>query len=282
MKNQTVFRDPRKGTIPAPSSFALTGPSASACVTRDGSKCLVTKGGWGDFDPVACHIVPLFWNRSGVDIMHTRDHMRKAFGVFLSRDRREELENLLLNEQGCSNHAWNMISLARQLRMEWSMARWGFKYIGTAPLPSEGKWKVTIQFHWMLEDPNRHVSPNNAVDWNKNHLDELQHPSSATAINVKTCRSVATGDTFTVTFTTAEEAHNFKLMIKLQWAMVRIAALSGASRDLVDLKYRDECGPAAASVASTSGSQDQSSEEGESGSVSGDEDEAAGLVMGFD
>lgn len=188
---------------------------------------------------MGCHVVPFFWTKTNVNIERTKERFNAGFQMFLSRDRREELEELFLDKPGCSDYSWNMISLSPTLHDWWLRSFWAFKYNGMTP--SEGGWQVTIQFHWMPQDASRKLDykdsadpqplhPMDFVDWNKNHLAKLETPvHHVKAHNIETNRPILTGDIFTIAFTTAEEAGKFKLMIELQWAIIQISAMSGAA-----------------------------------------------------
>ncbi|KAL6865947.1 hypothetical protein ACO1O0_002047 [Amphichorda felina] len=172
---------------------------------------------------------------------------------------REKLDKLLAREPGCSDYSWNMISLSPTLHALWSKGLWGFEYKGRTK--SKGKWQVSIQFHWMPQDPNwkldpkamtksQPLHPKDVVDWEKNYLDKLKTPVPNVGANdITTNHPILTGHTFTIPFTTVEEAEKFKSMIELQWAVIRVSALSGAAGnpDLFDWDDDDDPNPAIAS-----------------------------------
>ena len=229
-------------TIPPPIGTTPLGPASAICKARDGLQCIVTRC----CDGVACDIVPSFWSRSTTDVSNTEWYTSLAFGVFLGRERRDKLRQLLNGGQGCLEYPWNKIILSRTLRDFWSRALWAFRYRGTSQ--SEGKWQVTIQFHWMPQDPSRQLHQKNVLECNVNPFSKLDPNTYARAFNAETDRPIRTGDTFVITLPTAEEAEKFKLMIKIQWTFIRIAALSGVAGNpkLLDWDDVDDPNPGAA------------------------------------
>ena len=161
--------------------------------------------------------------------------------MFFDRDRAQKIENLLTAEPGCSDHAWNMISLSPTLHHWWARGLWGFKFLSRQE--QNGKWDVEIQFHWMPHPKGStvhagraraSVRPQDIIEFNDDFKNgypaKLEAPPRHVGVNnIETNRPILTGDIFHIPFETAEEAEKFELMIRMQWAVIQIAAMSGAA-----------------------------------------------------
>ncbi len=128
----------------------------------------------------------------------------------------------------------------------WGKALWALKYLGIEG--SEEESTITLQFFWM---PSTGTTRDAGKPWdrkvyregearevveewrNKTLLDEpevLEGDGNISAVNAKTFRALQSGHTIELSMTRAE-AFNMKAMVELQWAMIKIATMSGAAGD---------------------------------------------------
>ncbi|KAF7557331.1 hypothetical protein G7046_g6074 [Stylonectria norvegica] len=125
---------------------------------------------------------------------------------------------------------WNMLYIDRKLLPYWKNAQFGIKCVGTEPKclknPPEELEKVSLklQFHWMdvsAGNPRDHITPEPVeMEAMVNPPELRQTPSGA--------RPLVPTEVFTIEME-HEDAKKMKLMIDMQWAFLRIAAMSGTA-----------------------------------------------------
>ncbi|KAF4512355.1 hypothetical protein G6O67_001506 [Ophiocordyceps sinensis] len=194
------------------------------CEQRDGHRCVVTKTDC----PQVCHIVPLCWRGSnGEEVMDRLcDGMTAQY--LLGWDRLDgDLKNRLIC--GESDKSWNMICLSPSLHAWWGKCYFGLKYLGSTPCDA-AKVRVTLEFRWLQQ--NKHTKASHILDeqQQRDFRDELlRAPHPAVAANVcSSNRPILSGQTVDVTLDESD-APKFIGVIKIQWAMVQLAAMSGGA-----------------------------------------------------
>ncbi|KAK0638498.1 hypothetical protein B0T16DRAFT_421266 [Cercophora newfieldiana] len=160
------------------------------------------------------------------------------------------LTDLFCSELGCSDKAWNMVCLNRQLHDWWGRAQIGFRPLGIIDGDNTEEKKVQVQLYWMPTNlrSNRAAVPYEAtvlprdVDKLKDRLNEIHtRPQAAaeTGGRYAVCRTalgdqslpghpVMTGDIFEWSVKTAD-AWKMKRAFELQWALIRIVAIAGGA-----------------------------------------------------
>ncbi|KAF4119999.1 hypothetical protein GMORB2_3410 [Geosmithia morbida] len=226
---------------------------------RDYSRCLFTS----DTVHEAGHIWPFAVNGS----QGNRDGTRRALGksaITMSLEIRSRLLELFTPENGelaSSDKSWNMICLSPTLHTSWAKAHFGLRWIGTtdhspdaAETDSERDFvEASVEWNWLpgsiSESVQAHyVSPADAktaefrrrVDISTDHAINDIAQSLRQSLAQKpshSCRGSMTRDyqgrlwedsrqqIFRID---REDEKNMKDVVDAQWAMVKIAALSGA------------------------------------------------------
>ncbi|KAH6895871.1 hypothetical protein B0T10DRAFT_228300 [Thelonectria olida] len=209
------------------------------CRRRDGNACILTNMS----DPDVCHIVPFGWNDDQAAIRKT-NYVMSACGSLLSQDWLDQYHVHLANasEPGGSDKSWNMICLNKQLHQYWGKALFALKFLGI-DTDTEDEAIVKIQFHWMprsKKDPmalcsltGKNNDLNKMMDSAKTFRDNGSHPAvqpsgKLGAFHVDSGSPLLTGQLFYVRLPT-EDAIRFGDMLKLQWACIVSASLSGGA-----------------------------------------------------
>ncbi len=184
----------------------------------------------------------------------------------------DETANLVTTSLGCSDRAWNQLCLNTQMHRWWSKALWGFKCLGIedTSVGIEGtsvgikqKSTITLQFFWM---PSTNTKKGVGKPWdrevyqqgearkvvqewnNKTLFDEPEvvkdeGRGSIYAVNVQTFRGLQSGHIVKLSMT-RDEAIKMKAMVDLQWAVIKIATMSGAAGDpIFESGYDDDGRP---------------------------------------
>ncbi|KAK0707548.1 hypothetical protein B0H67DRAFT_316136 [Lasiosphaeris hirsuta] len=194
----------------------------------------------GTADPDVCHIIP----HSTCARPETLSRFRQCFGdvsILIS-----DCDEASLNEWngwftarlGVSDQAWNMISLNTQLHKWWGKAHLGFKCQGILPGLTDEQQLVRLQFHWL---PRALSGVRDEQDL-QIHLKNTWNLREGVAAFRTTARLVATGDILDVVVA-AEDAFKMKRAFDLQWALIRIAALTGTADVNDDVVDTDDSGP---------------------------------------
>ncbi len=149
-----------------------------------------------------------------------------------------------------------MLCLNTQMHRWWNECRWGFKYLGLLEMGEEAT--LTLQFHWLPStspkktggkpwerpiDLQAGQGKEMVEEWN----DQMKSPKEdgvglVKAFNAATGRPLQTGHTFQIAMA-KEDAYNMSEMVKLQWACLQLATMSGAAGDpefLIDPDDEDE------------------------------------------
>lgn len=247
------------GVLPQDKERARNKTQAKKCRELDHHRCVVT----GARDPEVCHIIPFAWNsttRSATKTAGLLATLRYFFNFGSS-----QLATLIIAPSG-SDRAWNMIALNPTLHTWWSKGYFAFKYMGREDLESTGQSRVQLQFRWMPRSIDsewrRPVNLEHEKDPMNGLLAQLAHHygrgapsvcnvddgcdgcdgcdkiSGVAAVDLRTHRPIRSGHLFYVTRETSS-VDSFKAMIELQWAIIHVAAMSGAAT-AVDLQRLDD------------------------------------------
>ncbi|KAL6697680.1 hypothetical protein J3F84DRAFT_369669 [Trichoderma pleuroticola] len=222
-------------TLPAASkmNIAQNANERAKCVARDGGACILT----GAAFPNVCYIVPFEINASEASLAHYRDQFFHLTHL-VRKGVHAQVMGLLDSGLGCSDKAWNMLCLHPTLREWWSKCFFGLKCIGIGPNPYgvldvqrkyTGSYLVKLQFHWMPRNsgvhPRDYTQPDNDTIQKMLKIKERDDDAISEAQKSSSCR-LETGQIFTLSMS-HEDATKMQMMIDIQWANVRLAAMSG-------------------------------------------------------
>ncbi|KKP01869.1 hypothetical protein THAR02_06034 [Trichoderma harzianum] len=134
---------------------------------------------------------------------------------------------------GSLDKSWNMICLHPTLQTWWSQGLFGLKCLGLIPQGDGRSTRVQIQFYWM---PRNGINPHDLVkppyETAINEMLQtvtLQHGGGIVAdVQRDSFHELETGQTFEIVVDN-EDAIKMKEAFDVQWAVVRLAALSGAA-----------------------------------------------------
>ncbi|KAL7931923.1 hypothetical protein V8C35DRAFT_282256 [Trichoderma chlorosporum] len=207
------------------------------CYDRDGQMCVLTKAALPD----ACHILP-FAITSNIQSLTT--YLQSSLITMLEGPeallhqviRRDLLDSL--------DKSWNMICLHPTLRRWWSKQLFGLKCLGL--INNGASTQVQIQFYWMPRNglkPYDLVQPpyDNAVTEMLQTVVTPNNHEIIADVQRDSFHQLETGHTFEIVVET-EDAVKMKAAFDLQWAIVRLAAISGAAgvQELGDPSEIDE------------------------------------------
>ncbi|CAK7224418.1 hypothetical protein SEUCBS140593_005563 [Sporothrix eucalyptigena] len=209
------------------------------CLARDQHRCIFTSS----IHPQACHIVPFAFNSTRTN---QRDYTtRFAINIqrlfFASLDEEESCLNLLSTGLGSSDKAWNMLSINPYLHAWWARPYWAVECLGIEPV--ENGYAVILAFHWMPHSDND-ITPDQPVRLESDMLGTLDALADRrsygdglapdkqgfpNAIQHDSFQPIVSGQEFRVVHETPEDAQRMRKMVDIQWACVRLAAMSGAA-----------------------------------------------------
>lgn len=250
-KKGDVARDEANDPCYVPPDGTGSEAEKKACRKRDLFRCIIMHTAAGE----VAHILPWSWNSKESSMQITKA-LIPGFIAFFDPITRARIHSLLCSpEQLCkSDKRWNMIYLNAQLHSWLSKAFFGLKCLGMEPSkdtkesddPDKTPYDVIIQFNWFRrrwEKSNIPMSLEGEGEENdfitmvdeQIRYEDAGCPKPAhtrggliSATNENTHMPVLSGHTFKVTMP-IEEAKNFKCMLDVQWALGRIAAMSGAA-----------------------------------------------------
>ncbi len=90
--------------------------------------------------PETCHVFPFSANNNESKLTTLR-RSEEVMAYWIVGPK-------LLRHPGCSDKAWNMICLSRQLHKWWGECLWAFKCLGIS-FDGEDDATIHLQFHWM-------------------------------------------------------------------------------------------------------------------------------------
>ncbi|CAK7243770.1 MAG: hypothetical protein STHCBS139747_005298 [Sporothrix thermara] len=144
---------------------------------------------------------------------------------------------------GCSDKCWNMLSINPHVHGLWARPYWAIQNRGVEPRPTG--YAVILAFHWMPHrrgQPDQEINVEPGSDDVERMMDGLRAGrfygegpgesgmhGSANILQHDSFRPIVSGQVFEVTHDTLEDAHKMRMMVEIQWACIRIAAMSGAA-----------------------------------------------------
>ncbi|KAL6824559.1 hypothetical protein J3E69DRAFT_367021 [Trichoderma sp. SZMC 28015] len=191
------------------------------CLLRDQRLCVLTKSK----DVAPCYIASVGLTKSQMNIDDFTDSrfLRRLVGddwVQISRI-------LAIDSIGAFGKSWNMLCLDSVLCEYWAQCLFGLKYLEMAT-NDDGSTVVQIQFHWM---PINELKPHQRVEPPYDRAIDAMLQTTTTGVPEDGNLSLKSGDSFSVTINSKEEALKMKAALGLQWLAVRLAALSGTSKE---------------------------------------------------
>jgi hypothetical protein len=130
---------------------------------------------------------------------------------------------------GVSDKLWNVISLNPQMHVWWGKAYFGFKYLGILPSETDGESLISVQFYWMPRAIPWQRDQRNQDEIGRNLTNNRSPFFSRGVAGLRlTGRPVISGDIFNIRVAAAD-AQKMAMAFKLQWALIRIAAMTGAA-----------------------------------------------------
>ncbi|KAH6981066.1 hypothetical protein BKA56DRAFT_616878 [Ilyonectria sp. MPI-CAGE-AT-0026] len=195
------------------------------CLDRDHDKCVITN----TCDPEVCHIIPCAWNTNLENMAATAKALKNIRCLVEVEDFSSDLVHSIYTERGSSDKVWNMIALNHQLHQWWSKAYFGLKYEGIS-YPDPQQATIHLQFQWMPQYGQK-TDRLRPVFAERQTIDGIlakapDYPSTNISFQPSS-RPLRSGHNFAITMEKTQ-APNFTAMIKLQWAVIKVAALSGA------------------------------------------------------
>ncbi|EHK23923.1 uncharacterized protein TRIVIDRAFT_67567 [Trichoderma virens Gv29-8] len=207
------------------------------CRARDTHTCILTQSTLPDVS--VCHFLPFSIGATEENMAYFKKCGFLMYAFSFGTDQYETARTMA-EQRGWLDKAWNMVCLDRQLRAWWAEGYFALKYLETIQ-KSEIESIVQIQFYWM---------PRNGLDYGREcsiHQDVVERMlctapgrDGFTGGTTKSGQSLETGQIFEI-IVSPEEAPKMRLVIDTQWAMIRLAALSGAvgHMDRLDKEYID-------------------------------------------
>ncbi|KJZ72685.1 hypothetical protein HIM_07877 [Hirsutella minnesotensis 3608] len=237
---------------------------AGRCRLRDNNKCILT----GQHDPDVCHIVPFSWTETTSNSVMMREYLNWPTNFLFTQGEAPDPTNLC-RDAGSADWVWNLICLSPVAHRAWSRAFFGLEYQGKWEVPDKdqramkiaargsatggrlrpraGSSKakdeemklgvVQLKFHWLrrglpqksgqtfrsrVDLEKEAIYENSFLSQLKDNLRTLHFPSG---------RRIASGHVFEVEMALVDVPH-FIGVIRYQWALNKIAAMSGFAETL--------------------------------------------------
>lgn len=206
---------------------------AVLCLKREGGRCAIT----GFRIAQAAHIIPFAWDNS-------KETHRETLNLVTSLEEFDiPLQEFVRRKRlGFSDEPSNMIGLSPNLHGAWGHGYFGLRPITVIPERKDGvpMGDVIFQFVWLPRGSYKnYASP---VDLKKEKADNSQslicklsgytRPHGLRITSTRTKTSIESGHLFHIKCP-LEEAEKMRDMLAIQWALIRISAMSGAA-DAID------------------------------------------------
>lgn len=192
--------------------------------------CIFTKTA----HPEVCHVMPFAINakKSNIAIFQ---QLHSSSASLLGKETAVHLNALVTRAPGSSDKSWNMLCLHPLLHCFWGKCLFAIKCLGI--IASDNKNSIVqLQFHWMSRNNQKHTdlikpSCKDAVQELMQGLVNRQDiiPGFSVFKN-DSARVLETGETFEILLE-KEDAEKMKVGPDVQWAVVRLSALSGAAEN---------------------------------------------------
>ncbi|KAL6823755.1 hypothetical protein V8C40DRAFT_279715 [Trichoderma camerunense] len=212
----------------AKSSYRNTREREKCCL-RDQKACILTKAA----SPQACHVIPyaVTANHTNIDAYMKNNVVQGLLG-----NPGEQIARIIKKGSLSSlDKSWNMICLHPTLHTWWSQCLFSLKCLGLIPQGDGRSTRVQIQFYWM---PRNGINPHELVKPPyETAISEmlqtvtLQHGGGigiVADVQRDSFHALETGQTFDIVADN-EDAVKLKEALDVQWAIVRLAAMSGAA-----------------------------------------------------
>ncbi|KAF3067840.1 hypothetical protein CFAM422_008441 [Trichoderma lentiforme] len=193
------------------------------CFLRDQRRCVLTKA--TAVEP--CYIAPVGLAGIYIDMDVFTD------STFLSQllgDVWVQISRIMATDYpGAFKYSWNMLCLHPTLCRYWAQCLFGLKYLEMTA-NDDGSTVVQFQFHWMpingIKSCKRVEPPYDDA------IDAMLQTTTTDVPRYWYCNyHLKSGDSFSVAVNSKEEAVKMKAALELQWVAVRLAALSGISKE---------------------------------------------------
>lgn len=201
-----------------------------------GYKCILT----GEELPDLCFITPLYWNETSDERRLTRSQLASYHSMFFDGPGADAL----VARDACSLEPWNMICLSSRLRRLWYECRFGLKYVGSKDKGADKE--VYVEFVWMPYMPGSDTwemaNLCDEANFNRENariFDKIQREGQICREQIRDIhgRKIVSGSTFSL-HVREEDFRLFTTMLKLQWNLVRLAAMSGMAQAMFDEPQR--------------------------------------------
>ncbi|KAM0558007.1 hypothetical protein ACHAPJ_005174 [Fusarium lateritium] len=222
-------------------------PEEIKCLERDGNACAITRLP----DPEVCHIYPFTFN-DAEDTVGLFEATKSLLGGKFYNHYRQYFADP--SQPTATNRIWNMICLHPKLQSWWYKGYFAFKCMGIQLMPGSMNDEVTVvlQFRWMpgisrkLDNLIRLYGAPNDFDTLIKEVNEFHDLIDSKSQHLEDLRATGmqlpTSGHYLFFIMTMEDSLKFKDMIDLQWACIKLVALSGGldSPELYPDDERDE------------------------------------------
>ncbi|KAL7792807.1 hypothetical protein V8C43DRAFT_322151 [Trichoderma afarasin] len=220
-----IFPD---GSSIHPSRVAITSKSIcpndkerEKCLLRDQRVCALTNVTIEN----PCYIAPVGLTANQANMYAFIDSilinkLMGDIGVQISRI-------MVTDSLGAFEKSWNMLCLHPTLCKWWSECLFGLKYLEMVT-SGDGRTVVRIQFFWM---PRNEIKPENLAEHPYQRTLDAMMKSVFTYEQRNFFHLLQPGDSFEILVDSEEEALKMRAALEFQWVAVRLAALSGTSKE---------------------------------------------------
>ncbi|KAH7318338.1 hypothetical protein B0I35DRAFT_431865 [Stachybotrys elegans] len=259
-KSNTQAKKPQKATEPAAEkqSVSRNATQKKRARIRDGMACVIT----GFCDPHVTYIIPFSWVQDTDNIKKTEEASDGMYHI-LGEETYNRIADVVF-ELGGVDGTWNMISLNAVMHFWWAQARWGFEPVGVTEV--DGRYRVEMIFRWMYRETAEFAEKEMDLDEGEDDLQELlarvqsweggedeagrpQGPVQSKGAGIGKFGmhhvdgpSIRSGRRIFILHDTRADAEKAMIVLKIQWACIRLMAISGAAELWKrDWDYEERC-----------------------------------------
>lgn len=192
--------------------------------------CILTKTA----HPEVCHIIPFAINAKLANIVFFQQLLGSSTGL-LGIETAMRLDALVTGAPGSSDKSWNMLCLHPLLHSFWGKCLFAIKCLGIIPSDDKNS-TIRLQFHWMPRNIQKHngLIQSPCKDAVQELMESLGNRHDTvpgfSVFKNDSARELETGETFDILLE-KEDAEKMKIVLDVQWAVIRLSALSGAAGD---------------------------------------------------
>jgi hypothetical protein len=178
-------------------------------------------------DPEVCHIIPFASCANHSNVEDFAGYLDESQEIFFSTyTEASTARQHFASGLGVSDKAWNMISLNQQLHFWWGKPYFGLKYLGSSISDDISMSSITVQFYWLPK-----LAKGARLERDAEQIKRLLNTKAVPDGGFITAsrasgHKIQTGDVFHIKVPT-DDADKMKEALNLQWALIRIAALTG-------------------------------------------------------